>query len=187
MTSPAEVLSRCSTLDQARRIEAAKLVAEAMSGLYEPVGCEAAAMLAAEFLVIGSELSEAMAAIGPTVHGIIASYPASEYRPRQSVSLHHALSNLSADAGRTLVKQLREMAGQFPGAAPEGEYLARFAVASTLRGTGSADHLFEAFLRRHKSVSLHVRCGNARAIHFYQRHGLRTKAVGRDLVLMGSD
>lgn len=156
-----------------------------MSGLYEPIGEEMVDVLAGEFLVEGSELNDAVAVAGTAVYGIIASYPSSEYRVRQNVSLHYALTNLGADAGRTLVAQLRSLVGQFPQADPQGEYLARFAVTSELRGRGLADDLFKVFLSTHPKVSLHVRTDNARAIAFYKRYGLSAKAAGNQFILMG--
>jgi len=173
-----ESLTRCAALSEAQRIEAAKLATEAMSTLYEPLGDEVLPVLANEFQVEGSELGDALGLLDATVDGLIASYPAEEYQSRQRVSLHHALGNLSREGGAQLIAQLRLLADQIPQGGLEGQYVARFAVRSGLRGSGVADRLMDLFIADHPTVSLHVRADNARAIGFYRRHGFVAKTAG---------
>jgi ribosomal protein S18 acetylase RimI-like enzyme len=169
---------RCATLSEAQRLAAANLASEAMSTLYDLVGDEVVPMLAKEFEVEGTELADAVALVDSTVEGLVASYPAEEYQSRQRVSLHHALGNLGHEAGDRLMEQLRQLAGQIPQGGVEGEYVARFAVRSDLRGSGAADRLMDLFVANHSVVTLHVRDDNARAIGFYRRHGFVRKKAG---------
>ena len=183
VSAAAGTLTRCATLPEARRLEAAKLAAEAMMTLYEPLGDEVLPVLAAEFQIKGSELGDAVGLLAPTVDGLIASYPAEEYQSRQRVSLHHALGSLSREGGSRLIAQLRLLADQIPHGGLEGEYIARFAVRSGSRGSGVAVRLMTGFVADHPTVSLHVRADNARAVGFYRRHGFVAKIVG-DFQLM---
>ena len=178
MSSSAETLTPCSGLSEAHRLEAAKLASEAMSTLYEPIGDKVVPMLADEFQVEASELGNSVALVASSVEGLVASYPSEEYRSRQRVSLHHALGTLDSIAGRRLFEQLRLLADQIPQGGLEGEYVARFAVRSDLRGSGTADRLMDLFVADHPVVTLHIRSDNARAIGFYRRHGFVPKNDG---------
>ena len=177
MAPIAETFARCIALPPAQRLEAAKLASEAMSTLYEPLGDEVLPMLAAEFEVEGSELGDAVVFIGSSVDGLVASYPAAEYQSRQRVSLHHALGTLSRETGGHLIAQLRRLAVQIPEGGLEGEYVARFSVRHSLRGSGTADRLMDFFVRNHPVITLHVRADNSRAIGFYRRHGFVMKTA----------
>jgi hypothetical protein len=114
VSSSTDTLIDCSALSEAQRLAAAKLAAEAMSALYDPVGDEVIPMLAEEFCVEGSELADSVALVETTVDGLVASYPSEEYQTRQRVSLHHALGYLSREAGGRLIAQLRVLADQIP-------------------------------------------------------------------------
>jgi GNAT superfamily N-acetyltransferase len=173
-------------MPESLRVEAAKLAAEAMSALYEPVGDEVIGVLASEFLIEGSELGEAAALVDSGVQGLIAAYPAHEYQNRQRISLHHALGNLSAPAAQRLIRQLRVLAEQIPRERLKGEYIARFAVRADARGSGVADKLMALFLAEHPSASLHVRAANERAIRFYRRHGFELGGRGEFLLMWRS-
>ena len=182
-----ERLVPCSALPEQDRLEAAKLAAEAMSSLYQPLGNAATAMLAGEFLVEGSELGDAVALHHGAVEGMIASYPAEQYSSRQRVSFHHALGHLDRESGQKLIEQLRLLAGAIPQDGVAGEYVARFAVRDDLRGTGVADRLMNLFIADHPHVSLHVRADNSRAIGLYRRHGFAERGDRRAFLLMARD
>jgi ribosomal protein S18 acetylase RimI-like enzyme len=173
----------CSNLSEAQRLEAARLAAEALPSIYGSVGDEAFPMLAAEFLVAGSELADAVAISNSVVEGIVASYAADQCRSRQLVSLHHALHSLSAAAGARLIAQLRSVSDLIPTDQLRGQYVARFAVPNSRRGTGAADRLMNLFTRAHPVVTLHVRSDNARAIRFYRRHGFVEQSSGEFLLM----
>jgi len=180
----ANALVKCNTLAAEERLSAARLAADAMAALYRPLGEEALPVLADEFLIEGSELGDSVALMNSTVEGLIASYPAAEYQSRQRVSLHHALSELSREAGERLVEQLRALASQIPQDRIEGEYLARFAVRPDLRGSGRADRLMDYLVSSHPKISLHVRTDNGRAVSFYRRHGFVDRSDGGGFLMM---
>ena len=163
---------------------AAHLAAEAMADLYEDVGHEAVEVLSREFLINGSELGDAAVLLDKDVCGLIAAYPAREYQSRQRVSLHHALGSLSPEGGKKLISALRRLADQIPQGRIEGAYIARFAVRADLRGSGTANRMLEQFLSDQKTVSLHVRADNSRAIAFYRRHGfIESDGAGTHLLM----
>src|SRR5829696_5657354 len=102
MTILAESIVACDTLTDTGRRQAAELACEALPALYKGIAEFMVPVLAAEFLVPGSEMAGAIAIVDGQVRGLIAAYPAETYSSRQRVSLHHALSNLSPAEGKLL-------------------------------------------------------------------------------------
>jgi GNAT superfamily N-acetyltransferase len=155
-----------------------------MPALYGSIGPEAVRMLAAEFLTSGGEISDALALARQHVDAVVASYPATEYQDRQRTSLHHALRHLDAPASARFVAELRLLAEDIRRDGLAGDYIARFAVRSDLRGLGTADQLMQAFVVGRPLITLHVRADNDRAIGFYRRHGFVVSSSSRAYLIM---
>lgn len=180
----ADHLTPCQSLSGELRGEAAELVVDAMSALYDPIRSNIVPILASEFLLPESELGDGLALLGPGVEGLVAHYPAEELAQRQRASLHHSLGGLDSAAARLLIAQLRREAGMMPNEPAYGQYIARFAIPPSARGTGVSDRLLALFAVGRPAISLHVRTSNLRAIGFYRRHGFVEAGKSDEFLLM---
>ncbi len=105
------------TLDIANRRLAAEFARLALEPYYSslppPLAC---GLIAAEFLVEGSELGDALVAIasGRKPVGLVAGYPLIELAQRQRLSLHNLLSNVPGETAGGFVASARELAGEVP-------------------------------------------------------------------------
>ena len=67
-------------------------------------------------------------------------------------------------------------------------YIDDLCVDETVRGKGVAKALYEAVLdyakeKRFDAVTLNVWCGNDRAMHFYEKSGMKPQKVGMEITL----
>lgn len=67
-------------------------------------------------------------------------------------------------------------------------YIDDLCVDETVRGKGVAKALYEAVLdyakeNRFDAVTLNVWCGNDRAMHFYEKSGMKPQKVGMEITL----
>lgn len=175
MTGPR--LVGAATLPAGARITAASLAREALTPYYDMLPVERApllSVLAAEMDDDSTELGAGQVALADdAVTGLLVAYPATELRARQQASLFHIL-RASPDESEEILTAAEKQALSVPPVSGDAYYIARFAVASALRGTGAADALLFALtdaVPKAAPLALHVHRDNLRAIAFYRRLG----------------
>ncbi|SEH18299.1 Acetyltransferase (GNAT) family protein [Sphingopyxis sp. YR583] len=175
MTGPR--LVGAATLAAGARVTAAGLAREALAPYYDMLPVEDApllAVLADEMDDVSTELGAGQVAlVDDAVAGLLVAYPAAELRARQQASLFHLL-RASPDESDDILAAAEKQALSVPPVSGDAYYLARFAVASALRGTGVADALLLALadaVPEAAPLALHVHRDNLRAIAFYRRLG----------------
>jgi ribosomal protein S18 acetylase RimI-like enzyme len=166
-----------ATLAAGARVTAAGLAREALAPYYDMLPVEDApllAVLADEMDDVSTELGAGQVAlVDDAVAGLLVAYPAAELRARQQASLFHLL-RASPDESDDILAAAEKQALSVPPVSGDAYYLARFAVASALRGTGVADALLLALadaVPEAAPLALHVHRDNLRAIAFYRRLG----------------
>jgi len=164
-------------LPEALAADAAALAYAAFEDFYSLFSGDRERVLAAvarQFLS-PSELNQLVAAFeAGRLVGIASYYELGEMRERQMEGARSLFA--IAEDTRATAAALRAFGRNFPATAPEGGYIARFAVAADRRGSGLAARLLAAVesaitRRGWTPVQLHVRRDNARALAFYAKCG----------------
>ena len=179
------ILRRCRSLSAVDGLAAASLALEALPDFYRSLPRDESTLLVRirdEFSSDFTELGDAMAMLDrKRVDGMFAAYPADERTERQEASVRHMLEALDEEGQDSFLSALAQRAAAIGPVPEDSYYLARFAVAQELRGTGFADRLLAAFMhagRRYARYTLHVRADNHRAIAFYRKYGFATWGSG---------
>jgi GNAT superfamily N-acetyltransferase len=119
--------------------------------------------------------------------GVVCYYDLAEQQGRQTLSLKALMD--TTDTPTPTFRAIKDLAAQVPVISEEHMYLSRIAVGDRHRGTGLAQKLFDALraqtaVHRKKSIALHVRRDNARAIAFYFHLGFTEIPDPRNLTYL---
>jgi len=151
-------------------LQAAALVYSSLPAYYDLFGISHHVVAK---LFRGTSLEDAVVAVTPkgVAVGVVAGHDVSDLRRRSYAELQQ-LMRAVLQASRARVRDaVSAHALKVAPPAAVGRYLARFAVAPSMRGIGLADLLLDRFELDGDSFSLHVHRDNARAIQFYRRRG----------------
>jgi len=179
-------------LDPARRLAAAQLVYESFAEFYDllPVAPpDLLRLIDAQFALPNGEITDTVCGIdsGGHVIGVYAAVSASHLAAAQLVGVSGFLQQVPEETRKSFRAALKVFSGQVPPLPIDSYYLARFAVAGALRGTGVAGQLLEHFRMaggNTSRLSTHVRRDNSRAIRFYEKFSFKIIPGDRNTVYL---
>jgi len=123
----------------------------------------------------GTELSDTVLAVtADQVVGGFAALPAGRLRDAQMLSVARLAAHVSGSARAQFMSKVQAFRVGVPSVPPESFYLARIAVAATMRGKNIGGRMLDRFATQgagYTCLSVHVSATSKRAVEFYKAHG----------------